>query len=85
MSTDADKQAFRDKLRSISFGTVPGGTRSQAVARIDQTERQWSQDIDAYRRLRKEGRQPPAIDGSATREKHAETAAQVDGTPKVEV
>jgi len=52
--------------------------RRKDAARINQTEARWHKDMDAYKRLRKDGLQPKTIDGSANVEKKAEHAYQVE-------
>jgi hypothetical protein len=38
----------------------------------------WSKDMDAYKRLRRNGVQPPRIDGAAVLERHADLPLQVE-------
>ena len=45
--------------------------------RIEATERQWSKDMDAYKRLKQDGLQPAQIDGAANIEKKADHPSQV--------
>ena len=45
--------------------------------RIEATERQWSKDMDAYKRLKQDGLQPAKIDGAANIEKKADHPSQV--------
>jgi hypothetical protein len=71
---------FQEKLRSIQFGSVPGGTRSGQARtdRINQTEKEWDTDFDAYRRLRRDGLQPKNSAGSAQMEKRANTKWEIE-------
>lgn len=41
-------------------------------------ERSYSADMDAYKRLRKAGLQPPSVAGSAIRERRASSVEQVE-------
>ena len=61
---------------SISSAAMPG--RKAASHRINETEKQWHKDMDAYKRLRKDGLQPKKIDGWHRVEAKAETALQVE-------
>lgn len=66
----------------MSFGSNSTTTRGSKVAEITQTERGWNKDMDAYKRLRREGLQPRQIDGSAVLEKHASEKWQIEGAAK---
>ena len=70
---------FKEKLKSIQFGSVPGGTRAgrERADQINQTEKNWDRDMPAYQRLRRDGLQPPSIDGSAHLEAKANEATEV--------
>lgn len=46
----------------ISSAALP--TRGKSVAAVNQRERQLDRDLDAYKSLRREGLQPPTIDGA---------------------
>jgi hypothetical protein len=46
--------------------------------RIDATERQWSTDMDAYKRLKRDGLQPAQIDGARNIEQKATHRSQVE-------
>lgn len=61
--------AYREKLLSISFGK---GIHPETVR-----ENQLSADLDAYARLKKNGTQPPKIDGCADLEKKASSIFEV--------
>jgi hypothetical protein len=64
----------RDHYKSIVFGSAP--------AESDKVKggytKQFDADMDAYVRLRKDGVQPPRVDGSAEREKRARTREEVE-------
>ena len=64
---------FGCRVRSVQFGSVPGGTRSGQARTdsINQREAGWDKDIPAYKRLRADGLQPRQVDGAA----HLEAAA----------
>lgn len=47
----------------ISASALP--TRGKSVAALNQQERQLDRDLDAYKALRRDGLQPPQIDGAA--------------------
>lgn len=71
---------FKDKIKTISL--APSATPTRRGVEFDlkkSRDKQWDADIPAYRRLRKDGVQPPRVDGSAEREKHAESRIQVEG------
>lgn len=61
---------------SISSSAMPG--RKSDSHRINQTEKQWHKDMDAYKRLRKDGLQPKKIDGSHKVEAKAKETYQVE-------
>ena len=61
---------------SISSAAMPG--RKSASHQINETEKRWHKDMDAYKRLRQDGLQPKKIDGSHRVEAKAETRFQVE-------
>ena len=61
---------------SISSAAMPG--RKSASHEINQTEKRWHKDMDAYKRLRQDGLQPRKIDGSANVEAKATEKYQVE-------
>ena len=67
--TEAEKQAFGEKVRSLSFSTGKSGY-SGAEKRLDG-------DMAAYKRLRANGEQPPEIKGSANLEAHATSTHEI--------
>lgn len=67
---------------SIILGPVRANI-SHISARIDSTERQWSKDMDAYKRLRHAGHQPQGIDGADRLEATAQNAFEVDTSLKL--
>ena len=72
--SDCTERCFAESARSLSV-------MSQATRTINRRDATLSTDLAAYKRLRKDGLQPPRIDGSAMRERHAESRAQVEGVP----
>ena len=69
---------FACRISSVSMDSSCTPNRRKDAARINQTEARWHKDMDAYKRLRKDGLQPKTIDGSANVEKKAEHAYQVE-------
>jgi hypothetical protein len=61
---------------SISSAAMPG--RKADSHRINETEKQWHKDMDAYKRLRRDGLQPKKIDGSHMVEAKAKESYQVE-------
>lgn len=69
-------------IAASAMPTRRGGARA---ATINQKDKALEKDLDAYKRLRQEGLQPQAIDGSAAAESRAEHRWQVEtglGIPK---
>lgn len=69
---------FACRIASVSMDSSCTPNRRKDAARINQTEARWHKDMDAYKRLRKDGLQPKSIDGSANVEKKADHAYQVE-------
>jgi len=63
---------------SIAASATPSRRGGSRAATINQKDKKLEKDLDAYKRLRSEGLQPKAIDGSAEAEKRAEHAWQVE-------
>jgi len=61
---------------SISSAAMPG--RKSASHQINETEKRWHKDMDAYKRLRNDGLQPKTIDGAANVEAKATEKYQVE-------
>ncbi len=70
---------FGCRVAGVSFGSNSTTTRGARVDEINKTERGWNKDMDAYKRLRREGLRPKQIDGSATLEKHATEKWHIEG------
>lgn len=69
---------FACKISHVAISSDATPTRRSDNARINETERQWHKDMDAYKRLRKDGLQPKKIDGSAKVEACATEKYQVE-------
>lgn len=63
---------------SIAASATPTRKGGARAATINQKDKVLEKDLDAYKRLRQEGLQPQAIDGSAVVEKRAEHKWQVE-------
>lgn len=68
---------FGCRIAGVSFAASSMPSRKLENNRIEATERQWSKDMDAYKRLKQDGLQPANIDGAANIEKKADHASQV--------
>jgi len=69
---------FGCRIAGVAFAASSMPSRKIATNDIDATERRWSKDMDAYKRLKRDGLQPAKIDGSAEMEKKAEHRSQVE-------
>lgn len=67
------------RISGVQFAPSAMPSRNEgAFARKNvQLEKQWDKDMDAYKRLRNDGLQPPQIDGAHVIEREAQTVAQV--------
>lgn len=74
--------SYRDHLLgiSISAAAMPTRTGEDTLGTMVR-EKRWQRDEDAYRRLRKDGLQPPRVDGSALRERQGKTAYDIESRP----
>jgi len=63
---------------SIAASATPSRKGGARAAVINSKDKQLEKDLDAYKRLRQEGLQPQAIDGSAKAEQRAEHKWQVE-------
>ena len=68
---------FGCRIAGVSFAASSMPSRKIDNNRIEATERQWSKDMDAYKRLKQDGLQPSQIDGAANIEKKADHPSQV--------
>ena len=69
---------FGCKIAGIQVSSAATPTRRRENDAINQKEKRWDRDMDAYKRLRNDGLQPPNIDGSARLEQRAEHKIQVE-------
>lgn len=69
---------YRDHLLSVGIAASATPSRRPATAATEVQERQLDRDLDAYRRLRKDGLQPKGIDGSARLEARADHKLEVE-------
>jgi hypothetical protein len=63
---------------SVAASATPTRRDGRRAATINHKDKVLEKDLDAYKRLRQEGLQPKAIDGSAEVEKRAEHKWQVE-------
>lgn len=70
-----DQTCYACHLRSISLGK---GDLSPEVADINRRERNLGKDREAYRRLRRDGLQPPQVRGSDALEARAMDQVEMD-------
>jgi hypothetical protein len=64
---------------SVPASATPSRRAGASHARwVNDTERRWSKDMAAYKRLVNDGLQPPKIDGCAVLESKAETRTEVE-------
>jgi hypothetical protein len=62
---------FGCKVLGVRMGANSTTTRGAAVSVVDERAKRWDKDMPAYKRLRQQGYQPRAIDGSAEVERKA--------------
>lgn len=63
---------------SVAASATPSRKDGARAATINQKDKTLEKDLDAYKRLRQEGLQPQAIDGSARAEQRAEYKWQIE-------
>lgn len=72
--------------RIASVAIAPSATGSEHAAQINDTERRWSKDHAAYKRLVADGLQPKVLDGAAELERRATRDVEIThglGAPDV--
>lgn len=69
---------FACRVAGVSFSASSMPSRRIKASEINATEKQWSKDMDAYKRLRRDGLQPAHIDGARELEQKAEHRSQVE-------
>lgn len=67
-----------EHYRSIGIAAAALPNRRKTIVDINRKDRQLDKDRGAYKRLRRDGTQPPQINGSAALETRAEVRDQVD-------
>jgi len=71
------EDCFGCRIAGVSFAASSMPSRKIENNRIEATERQWSKDMDAYKRLKQDGYQPAKIDGAREIEQKATDVSQV--------
>jgi hypothetical protein len=69
---------FGCRIAGVSFAASSMPSRRGQAAQINATERRWEKDMDAYKRLRRDGLQPAHIDGAREIEQKATDRSQVE-------
>jgi hypothetical protein len=69
---------FGCRIAGVSFAASSMPSRKIQSNQIEATERQWSKDMDAYKRLKQDGLQPAKIDGAREIEQKAVHRSQVE-------
>ena len=69
---------FGCKVAGVTFGANSTTSRGATVASTNRRAKNWDRDMPAYKRLRKQGFQPKAIDGCAEVEAKAKHDWQVN-------
>lgn len=67
--------------KALGVSVAPTAVGSVEAQRVRRSDAQLSKDLDAYKRLRRDGLQPPRVDGSADREARAGAAHEVESKP----
>lgn len=83
MRNHGDPNPYLDRIKTVGFSSTCTPTRSTSLEpiRTNIREKRWRRDIDAYKRLYREGHRPPQIDGSAFRERKGETEYDINQRP----
>ena len=71
------ENCFGCRITGVAFAASSMPSRKIDNNRIEATERQWSKDMDAYKRLKQDGLQPAKIDGAREIEQKADHPSQV--------
>lgn len=72
---------YREHLLSVGIGADALPTRSPNANYQKVRTKRWERDMGAYKRLRDDGLNPPAIDGAALREKQGKDRYDVEARP----
>ena len=70
--------SYRDHLLSVGVAASAMPSRKGGVIHTEAREVAFGKDADAYRRLRKDGLQPPHVDGSHRLEAGANHSIEVE-------
>lgn len=73
-----DCESYRDHLLSVGFAASAMPSRKGQVAQTEAREAVLGKDMDAYKRLRRDGTQPRSIDGSAHLEARATEKSEIE-------
>ena len=82
--------SYRDHLITVGFGSsafpsrlvnTEGGMSSEPLTRTNIREKRWHRDMAAYKRLLKQGYNPPHMEGSALREREGKTREDIELRP----
>lgn len=73
-----DCGSYRDHLLSVGISATAMPSRKPQVAATTAREVVLSKDMDAYKRLRRDGEQPRGIDGSAVLEQRATDRTDIE-------
>jgi hypothetical protein len=57
------------------------GHKDEPVTQTLTRERRWDRDMDAFKRLYREGLRPPQVDGAALRERQGQTKFDIENRP----
>ena len=69
---------FACRIAGVAFASSAMPSRRNHAASVNATEKRWSKDMDAYKRLRRDGLQPASVDGASNLEKKAEHRSQIE-------
>ena len=69
---------FACRIAGVAFASSAMPSRRNHAASVNATERRWEKDMDAYKRLRRDGLQPASVDGARNLEQKAEHRSQIE-------
>lgn len=69
---------YRDHIATVNVSSSAMPTRKQSVNEIEERQKRWDKDDDAYMRLVKQGLQPPTTEGAAVLEREATDRMEVE-------
>lgn len=76
---------YREHLLSINISADALPTRGRAVSSVQAREKVLSKDLDAYKRMRRQGVQPAVLRGAASLESMAERKEHVEAGASLRV